>query len=333
MIKRTIEISQQAVHVAVKNRQLLLLKRTENKGRQDADAAGPPTAPPRWQHRGCSDDLLAAVACEDIGLLLVEHPGVTYSHAALLALLECDAAVAFCGRDHLPAGLLLPLSGHSQVVWRIHDQIAATGPLKKRLWRQLVRAKVRAQALNLSSGTPARSRLLELARKVRSGDVSNIEALAARCYWAAWLDEAQCPAAERPFRRDPERGGVNAMLNYGYAVVRAAVARAIVSAGLLPAIGIHHANRANAFCLADDLLEPLRPIVDARVRDLLAEGLDALDRPCKAGLLEVLTIEVRSGEEQTGPLLVALHRYIASLVRCFEGVSEELVIPVLPGAS
>lgn len=298
MIRRTLEISQQPVHLTVKDRQLLLLPRGE-----DAEP-------------------LARVPCEDVGVLLVEHPGCTFSHAALVTLLECDAAVVVCGRDHLPAGLLLPFSHNTEVVWRLHDQIAMPRPLRKRLWTQLVQAKIRAQAANLAPEAPARSRLVALARSVRSGDPQNVEAQAARAYWAALFDGPG-------FRRDADRPDVNAWLNYGYAVLRAAVARALVSAGLLPALGIHHSNRSNAFCLADDLMEPLRPLVDARVRGLagVSPCRDApLTPETKRALLELLTAEVRCGES-AGPLMVALPRYVASLVRCLTGEAQRLTIP------
>lgn len=301
MIKRTVEISRQAVHLSVRQGQLRLL------GRDD------PRTP------------IASIPCEDIGLLIVDEWGTTYTHAAVAELLEHDAAFIVCGKNHLPAGLLLPLADHTQVVWRVHDQIAVKKPLRKRLWQQIVRAKVRAQAGNLPEGTLARGKLLALVGEVRSGDPTNVEAQAAKLYWSALFE----PQA---FRRNPDGDGINAMLNYGYAIVRASVARAIVAAGLMPALGIHHSNRANAFCLADDLVEPLRPIVDGRVRALVESGCTDINPDSKRGLLELLTVEVRTAD-QTGPLMVALHRYAASLVRCFEGKAERLQIPsVVDGA-
>jgi len=319
VIKRTIEISQRPVHLTVKAQQLLIQDR-------EGDRA-----------------ILASAPCEDIGILLVEHCGTTYTHAALTALLSHDAAVVFCGRDHLPAGLLLPIGEHTQVVWRLHSQLAASKPLKKRLWRQIVQTKIRAQAANLLDGSLVRSRLLGMARRVRSGDPDNLEAQAARAYWAAWRDTlctadahglipcgADCGTGVSPvksFHRDPDGPAPNNLLNYGYAVMRAAVARAIVSAGLLPTLGLKHVSRSNAFCLADDLVEPLRPMVDATVRELVRAGQTELDPATKRGLLELLTAEVTTGD-QSGPLMVALHAMIASFVRCLEGDGKELDIPV-----
>lgn len=339
MIKRTLEISQQPFHLAVKNDQLQLL---------DKEAV---------------QSVRATVPCEDLGLLLVEHAGTTYSHPALLRLLHYGAAVVLCGPDHLPAGMLLPLGDHTEIVSRLRLQIAAAKPLRKQLWSQIVRAKIRAQAANLPAGSAVRSRLLEMARELRSGDPQNVESQAARSYWSVWLHSNginptdkmnqggadvspansqggadvssaigdtlnNLLAAAADFRRDPAGLPPNNLLNYGYAVMRAAVARAVVSAGLHPSLGLHHRNRSNAFCLADDLVEPLRPIVDARVRDLYLEGQADLIPPVKAALLELLTAPVRVGDD-VGPLMVALHRYAASLVRCLEGAEKSLAIPVL----
>ncbi|NQU22567.1 MAG: type II CRISPR-associated endonuclease Cas1 [Candidatus Nealsonbacteria bacterium] len=291
MIKRTVEISREPAHLSVRNDQLVL--------KRNGDAVG-------------------QIPCEDVGVVLVDQPQTTYTHSALTRLADCGATVVLCGRDHLPVALVLPLADHSEVVWRINEQLAVKRPLKKQLWRQIVRAKIRGQAKNLAEGTAARKRLVQLAREVKSGDPKNAEAQAARIYWAQWL-----PGEE--FRRDRDLPGVNAMLNYGYAVARAAVARALVAAGLLPAIGLHHCNRSNAFCLADDLVEPLRPMVDHRVRDMRQQGLEELTQQTKAELLRLLTDRVQVGDE-TGPLMVNLHRMVASLVKCFQGKTKRLEI-------
>lgn len=307
MIKRTVEISRQPAHLTVRDGQLLILRKN--------DQPRPlPANPP---------DLAATIPCEDVGVLLVEHAGTTYSHAALTALLEHGAAVVFCGRDHLPAGMLLPVGRHTQVVSRIAQQIAIEKPLRKQLWKQIVQAKVRAQANILPVGSSVRSRLLALSRKVRSGDPNNVEAVAAKAFWGGFRQLTDDP----DFRRDPDGRAPNHLLNYGYAVLRAAVARALVTAGLVPALGIHHRHRANAFALADDLLEPLRPIVDEQVFELARGGNTELVPPVKAALLELLTVTVRTSD-QCGPLMVAIHHYVASLVRCYEGQSRRLDIPV-----
>jgi CRISPR-associated protein Cas1 len=302
MIKRTIEVSSAPAHLAVRNRQLLL--------RRDGQ-------------------VVASIPCEDLGVVVVDHPQASYTHAALCELLQAQAVLVVCGPDHLPQGLLLPLADHSQVVWRLREQLTASRPLKKRLWKQIVRAKIRAQAANLDPRSAPYRRLQALFREVRSGDSTNREAQAARVYWNAWLvnPDHEPPEAEQIFRRDPDGLPPNALLNYGYAILRAAVARAIVAAGLLPALGLQHTQRGNPFCLADDLLEPLRPLVDARVRALYWAGQTAVDRDTKAALLELLTLPVRTADER-GPLMVALHRYVASLVKCYQRVQNRLEIPV-----
>jgi len=304
MIKRTLEISREPAHLAVRLDQLLIRRRDT-----DAEADGQTTP---------------SIPCEDIGVVIVDHPSTTYSHAALVRLMDYGGVVVLCGRDHLPVGMLLPMVRHTEVVWRIQAQINVARPLRKQLWKQIVVAKVRAQAVNIPPGSSARSRLLALAREVRSGDPTNVEAQAARIYWSAWLGDL---AAAADFRRDPDKPGINAFLNYGYAVLRAAVARAIVAAGLHPTLGIRHANRSDAFCLADDLVEPIRPLVDARVRHLWREGRETLDQSAKAALLALLTAPVRVGD-QSGPLMVGLHRTVASLVRCYEGATRRLLLPV-----
>lgn len=299
MIKRTVEISRQPAHLSIRHKQFVL--------KRDGAVVG-------------------SIPCEDLGMVIVDHPQATYSHAALSALAESDAALVVCGRDHLPAAILLPLSDHSQVVWRVNDQIAVKKPVHKRLWKQLVQAKIRAQADNLAPDCPARRKLLAFAADVRSGDATNREAQAARVYWQNWLIHPDEEVSDAEFRRARDGVPPNSLLNYGYAILRAAVARALVGAGLLPSLGIQHSHRANAFCLADDLMEPLRPLVDARVRELYWDGRVDLDQPTKAALLELLTAPVITNGNG-GPLMVALHSLTASLVRCYEGTAAQLEIP------
>jgi CRISPR-associated protein Cas1 len=292
VIKRTIEVSREPAHLTVRLEQLLLKRGEETVG---------------------------SIPCEDVGVVVVDQPRVTYSHAALTGLARSGAILVVCGEDHLPLAVLLPLADHSQVVWRVAEQVAVSKPLRKQLWKQLVRAKIRGQALNLPESCPARQKLMQLCRQVRSGDPANVEAQAARVYWQNWL-------AGEAFHREASEGGVNAMLNYGYAIVRAALARALVAAGLLPALGLFHSNRSNAFCLADDLIEPLRPLVDRRVRTLHRQGHQELKPETKAGLLTLLADPVRLAG-QRGPLMVNLHRMVASLVACYQGASKRLEIP------
>lgn len=301
MIKHTIEISEQPAHLAVRRGQLQL--------RRDGDT-------------------VAQFPCEDLGVVLVEHPATTYTHGALTALIDHGAALILCGADHLPQSVLLPIGEHSQIVTRLHLQIEAALPLKKQLWKQIVQAKIRAQAANLAADGPAHRLLRNLVSEVKSGDRTNVEAHAAKAYWREWLtnpDDADTPVG---FRRLPDGAAPNALLNYGYTVMRAAVARAIVAAGLHPALGLHHSNRGNPYCLADDLMEPLRPIVDARVRELFFDDETEINPVTKRALLELLEVSVEAGGA-SGPLMVSLHRYVASLVSCLEGNRDRLEVPVL----
>ena len=269
---------------------------------------------------------VGSIPCEDIGVILVDHPGTTYSHAALASLADADATLVVCGPDHLPSAMLMPLSDHSQIVWRLNEQINVSKPIRKQLWKQIVQAKIRAQAENITRESPVRNKLISLAAGMRSGDPRNVEAQAAKAYWQAFLPE-EC------FRRDKNATGLNGMLNYGYAVLRAAVARALVGAGLLPALGIHHRHRSNAFCLADDLMEPFRPLVDDRARELYRQGYENLTQEAKAELLKVLSDPV-SLDSESGPLMVSLHRMTASLVKCYQGEVKKLAIPTaMPGES
>ncbi len=297
MIKRMVEISRRPAHLSVKHNQLELNFRD---GEQET----------------------ARVPCEDLGVLVVDQPQVTYSHRALAALMESGATVVLCGGNHLPTGLLLPLPDHSEVVHRIHTQINISKPLRKQLWKKLVVAKVRAQTLNIPAQSPEARKLKTLARRVRSGDPSNIEAQAAKVYWRVWL------GPDKPFRRDTDGDGVNGLLNYGYAVVRAAVGRAIMGAGLLPMFGLNHSNRSNAFCLADDLLEPLRPLVEARVPRLVDEGCEQVNPKTKAELISVLNQSVNC-DDKISPLQIAIQRMAYSLQKAYKQDSpERLKIPV-----
>ena len=305
MIKRVVEISSEAMRLSVRNDQLLL--------RPAGDDSGETTTIP----------------CEDISMLVIEHPRTTFTQSVVATLAEMGAAVVFCGRNHLPAALALPVSRNTEVVLRLYDQINASKPTCKQLWKQLVVGKIRAQARNLLAVPERHDRLKALADSVRSGDPSNVEAHAARIYWSAWLDAPDARSAESegsPFRRDKNGDGINALLNYGYAILRAAVGRAIVIAGLTPAMGIHHHNRSNAFALADDLLEPLRPLVDAAVQHIVWSGQFELDKAAKTTLLGLLYRTVTL-DDRSGPLMVILHRYTASFVRCLRGEQKQLAIP------
>jgi len=302
MVKRTIEISTEGMHVCVQDRQLLILPHGKKKSECDA------------RNR---------VPAEDVGFVVVDQRDTTYSQSALALMAGSGAVLVVCGDDHLPIGLLLPMAEHTEVVWRIDSQISAGRVVLKQMWAEIVEAKVRAQASLLTRNSTARDEIDSLSRRVRSGDPDNIEAQAARYYWPAMLGE--------DFRRTPGKpdGGVaNVFLDYGYALLRAAVARTLVGAGLIPAIGIKHSNRSNALCLADDLMEPLRPMVDRRVRSLMLQDRKTLDPSAKRGLLPLLSEAVRTSAG-IGPLHVVLPRYISSFADRLTGGKTPLETPEL----
>jgi CRISPR-associated protein Cas1 len=314
VIKRTIEISREPAHLAVRDEQLLVLRKDEPPKRL-------PARPP---------NLAGSIPCEDIGVIMADSSGTSYSHTALATLAEHGAAIVVCGRDHHPVGMFLPISRNTQLLARLDAQTGSSKPARKRLWASIVKAKIRAQAEALpptNACEAARGRLRQLAREVKSGDTTNAEAQAAVIYWPMMF--SVCHHVLQPFRRRPgDRSAPppNNLLDYGYAALRAAVARALVSAGLLPALGIQHRGRSNPFSLADDLMEPLRPLVDRRVRWLAEQGELSLDQPNKAVILGVLTEEVGI-DGSRGPLLVSVTRYVTSFVRVLSGEADRLEIP------
>jgi len=256
----------------------------------------------------------------DIGVLVVSNPQVTYTQAVLAGLVKRGGAFVACDHRHLPIGMLLPLDAHYIQTERYALQAAAPLPLRKRLWREIVRAKVRAQGTLLMEMRGSDEGLLALAVKTRSGDASNIEAQASRRYWPALFGET--------FRRVREAEDQNRLLNYGYAILRAIVARAACAAGLHPSLGLHHHNRYNSFCLADDLMEPLRPMVDRAVWQLVQEGgpETPLGPRTKTVILEAVCARVQvQGESRT--LFDAASILAASLVAVFEKKAKCLVLP------
>jgi CRISPR-associated protein Cas1 len=258
---------------------------------------------------------------EDIGLLVVESNQVTLTQHLLSKLAEYNIAWLGCGADHMPSYLGLPLEGNSITGKRTRLQFEATEPLKKNVWQQLVRQKIINQAAILSrhGHAPTSQRLLRLSKKVKSGDVDNCEGVAAAAYWPALFGS--------DFVR--MRGGVdfNAPLNYGYAVLRAAVARAIVGAGMLPVLGLHHKNQYNAYALADDLMEPFRPYVDSWVYTMPLELYQPVLTPeGKKHVLGLLTVDVII-DKKTSPLWNSLQTTVNSLVLIFQGSQRKLVVP------
>ena len=296
MIRKTIEFSTPGTRLSVANSQLVVER---------------------------PDSPKVTLPIEDLGVVIVDDVRATYTQAVFLTLLEAGATVMVTGRDHLPAGMMLPLDAHHVQTERHRVQIEASVPVRKRAWQAIVRSKIKQQAVVLSHFTGDHGGLVPMARRVRSGDPDNLEAQAAQKYWPRLFG--------KKFRRDRQLEGVNVLLNYGYAVIRAAVARAIVATGLIPSLGVHHRHRGNPFCLADDLLEPYRPYVDWRVRQLVGDnGEDTpnlIKRETRAVLLSLLNETVRIADSRE-PLLHALHSSAVSLCRIFAGAGGVLALPV-----
>jgi len=292
VIKRIIEISTAPAYISVKHLQLMLKREGEE---------------------------VASIPIEDIGVLIVDHPGCTYSHAALNELLANNVAVIICGKNHHPNGLLLPLDANSLQSERFRVQVAAKEPTKKRLWKQLVQAKIKHQAWCLDQCKVEGGKGLRvLADKVKSGDTGNHEAQAAARYWKCLLGDG--------FRRKRDGLPPNGMLNYGYTVLRAAVARALCGSGLHPSFGLHHHNRYNAYPLADDVMEPFRPLVDYQVFQFWQQGEGSITSTVKQTLLGILSQDVYlEGEKR--PLMNALHFLSANLLRTLAGDDPSLMIP------
>lgn len=293
MIRKTVEIATPGTRLSIAHRQLVIER---------------------------PDEETRTLPCEDIGVLVVDNPQISYTHAVFTALMEQGAAIVLCGPNHLPAGLLLPFDAHTTQTERHRAQADAGDAVKKRAWQLLVAAKLRQQGAVLTHFTGTDMGLSAMAGRVRPGDPGNLEGMAAQRYWPRLFGSE--------FRRLRVGPPPNDLLNYGYAVVRAAIARAIAAAGLIPTLGVHHRNRENPFCLADDLMEPYRPYVDWRVKGLAIENGEppSLDRPTKAALLSLFNETIAVGGRRS-PLLLAFHASAASLCRMLTEGGKELALP------
>lgn len=263
-----------------------------------------------------------SIPIEDLGYVVLEHPQITITNGLLMKLLQNKTAVITCDKQHLPNGFLQPLVGHSEQTERIRQQLNASVPLKKQLWQQTVTAKVDNQAKHLLKQGKNALKLKRWAHEVRSGDVGNIEAIAAAYYFQNLFDEVE------GFSRNQKGVAPNNLLNYGYAILRAITARALLSIGLLPSVGIFHSNKYNAFCLADDVMEPYRPFVDALVYHIVESGYSTedIDKKIKSELLLIPAMDVIIDGKQS-PLMVAMSRTTNSLYECFAGVSRRVLYP------
>ena len=261
---------------------------------------------------------------EDIGFIVLDHPQITVSYPTMQKLADNNVAVIFCNAQHMPSSMLLPLDNHYIQNERFRHQVNATEPLKKQLWKQTITAKILNQAAVLKKHGKNNAPLLRWAKEVQSGDPTNREGLASRYYWqhlfSTYLEK---------FLRDRYGEPPNNMLNYGYAILRAGMARALAGSGMLATLGIHHHNRYNAFCLADDMMEPYRPFVDEMVLHWLFDNneiSDDLTKREKGYLLQILTVDTQI-EKYKSPLMIALHKTSASLAQCFEGKRNKLILP------
>lgn len=302
MIKKTLFFGNPA-YLSVKNSQLVV-KRTDQDTQQE---------------------VVRTIPIEDIGVVVLEDRQITITNVALDALLQNNCAVITCDEKHMPAGMLLPLEGNTTQSERFANQIEASLPLKKQLWQQTVQAKIRNQAsvLKRLSGVEIGC-MLAWANNVKSGDSDNLEGRAAAYYWKNIFPSLP------GFTRDREGEMPNNLLNYGYAIVRAVVARALVASGLLPTLGIHHHNRYNAYCLADDIMEPYRPYVDEMVINIMRSDIDygELTPNLKKQLLGLPVTEVIIGGQRS-PLMVAASQTTASLCKCYSGDLRKIVYPTM----
>jgi len=271
----------------------------------------------------------ASVPIEDIGVAILDAPQMTISRAVLSKLLENNVAVIVCNEKHLPKGLMLNLSGNSTQQEHFRHQVNASEPLKKNLWKQTIKSKIRNQALLLQSLNVTAKQLRFWFEKVKSGDPNNIEGRAAAYYWKNIYSDIIEKFTRRRHGNEP-----NNLLNYGYAVLRAIVARNLVASGLLPTLGIHHHNKYNAYALADDIMEPYRPYVDWIVRDIVEKYYDKtwidegfnLSPPIKKELLKIPLIDVVI-EDKIHPLMTAVRHTTASVAECFAKEKRKITYP------
>ena len=263
------------------------------------------------------------IPIEDIGVVVLDNRQITFTQGLMESLLENNCAVITCDSSHLPVGLMLPLCGNTLQTERFRNQIEASLPLQKQLWQQTMVAKIKNQAAVLQQVRNLEAKnMLKWASEVKSGDSDNKEAQAAVYYW-----QNAFPQNDK-FTREREGDAPNNLLNYGYAILRAIVARALVSSGLLPTLGMHHRNKYNAYCLADDVMEPYRPYVDKLVMDIYEKHPDCseLTKELKAELLQIPVLEVTINGQRS-PLMIAATTTTASLQKCYSGEIRKISYP------
>ncbi|MBE5318504.1 type II CRISPR-associated endonuclease Cas1 [Pedobacter sp. MR2016-19] len=265
-----------------------------------------------------------AIPIEDVGIIILDHQQITITHGCIAALLENNAAIITCNQSRHPTGMMLPIDGHNTQSERFRYQIDASQPLKKQLWQQTVQAKILNQAAVLFNRNIPCENMVHWAKSVRSGDPDNYEGRAAAYYWKNVFPK------KIDFFRGREGDPPNNLLNYGYAILRAIVARGLVCSGLLPTLGIHHRNKYNAYCLADDIMEPYRPYVDEIVLGIIDRGENFLElgTSIKTQLLGIATVDVQF-ERNKSPLMVGLQSTTSSLAKCYEGTIRRINYPIM----
>jgi CRISPR-associated protein Cas1 len=307
MIKKTLYFGN-PMYLSLRNAQLVLRK-------PDADKL----------EESFKQDAERTIPIEDIGVVVLDNRRITITTGAMEALLGNNCAIITCDSTNLPVGLMLPLSGNTTQSERFRNQIDASLPLKKQLWQQTIRQKILNQATVLNKNTGAIVKNMQVwANEVKSGDPDNLEARAAAYYWRNLFPTL--PNFVRGREGDPP----NNLLNYGYAILRACVARGLVGSGLLPTLGIHHHNRYNAYCLADDIMEPYRPFVDDLVINIMQKYPDysELTQSIKTALLMIPSLDVMLDGKRS-PLMIAVGQTTASLAKCFNGELRKIAYPEL----
>lgn len=315
MIKRTLYFGNPA-YLSKKDKQLLIKIPEEKSEAEETDLNQ------KYKDRTNQN----TVPIEDIGIIVLDNQQITVTQGLIASLLENNCAVITCNNTHHPTGLFLPLEGNEVQSERFREQIESSIPLKKQLWQQTVSAKIKNQAAVLRHKGIKAENMLRWAKKVKSGDPDNLEGRAAAFYWKNIFPK------KLEFTRDRYGLPPNQLLNYCYAILRAIVARALVASGLLPTLGIHHRNKYNAYCLADDIMEPYRPYVDLIVCEIIENGEDfeELSTSVKKQLLEIATTTIYINGESS-PLMVGIQKTTASLAKCYAGKTRKINYPEIAG--
>jgi len=335
MIKRTLYFGN-AAYLSKKNEQLVIKSKEQEQeneqnlkceiNSEETEAKTVNEKSDSWleKRKDITKEVFNTVPIEDIGIVVLDNHQITLTHGLLDSLLENNTAVVTCSKSHMPSGLFMPLAVNDEQTQKFRNQIEASEPLKKQLWSQTVSAKIKNQSSILKQRKVPINNMLTWSKKVRSGDPDNYEGRAAAYYWKNFFP--MIPG----FIRDRYGEPPNNLFNYGYAILRAITARGLVGSGLLPTFGIHHSNKYNAYCLADDIMEPYRPYVDKIVYDMVNNGEDfyELNPSIKKQLLSIGTSEIIIDGNRS-PLMVGMQRTTASLAKCFEGTARKIIYPEL----